>query len=57
MAAEKLGDGAGGAGAEERIEDHVARIGGADDDAVEQGFGLLRRMRLAAVFALQAFAA
>jgi hypothetical protein len=44
VAAEQLGDGAGRARAEERIEDHVAGIGGADDDAVEQGFGLLRRM-------------
>ena len=39
---------AGRAGAEERIEHDVARIGGGQQHAMQQRLGLLRRMRLAA---------
>ena len=54
--AEPLGDGAGGAGAEERIEDHVARVGRGEDHPVQQRLRLLRRMRPPAL-ALQPLAA
>ncbi len=40
--AQALGDGAGRAAAEEGVEHHVARLGRRHDDAVEQGFRLLR---------------
>ena len=57
VAAQHLGDGAGGAGAEERVQHHVARIGRAQDHPVQQRFGFLRRMRLVARRVLQPFAA
>ena len=52
-AAEALGHGAGGAGAEERVEHHVAGIGRRQQGAGEQRLGLLGRMDLAAVGVLQ----
>ena len=55
--AEAARDGAGRAGAEERIEDDVARIGRRHDAAEQQRLGLLRRMGLLAVLALQPLAA
>ena len=48
-AAELLGDRARRARAEERIEHHIARLGGGEQHAMEQRFGLLGRMKLAAV--------
>ena len=51
--AEPLRHRAGGAGAEERIEHHVARPGRRQQHAVQQRLGLLRRMRLLAVAAFQ----
>ena len=51
--AEPLGHRAGGAGAEERVEHEVARLGRGQQHAMQQRLGLLRRMRLAAVVALQ----
>src|SRR5258708_20959243 len=36
-------------GAEERVEDDIARLGRGEHDAMEERLGLLRRMRLAAV--------
>ena len=56
-AAEAARHRAGRAGAEERIEDRVAGIGRGHDAAEQQRFGLLRRVRLLAVVALQALAA
>ncbi|MPL60869.1 hypothetical protein SDC9_06431 [bioreactor metagenome] len=53
VAAEHLRHGAGGAGAKERVEHHVARIRRAEDDAVQKRLGLLRRMRLVAGIVLQ----
>ncbi len=57
MAAESSGDRTGRAGTEEGIEHDVARPGRGDHHAVEQGFGLLRRMRLLPVGAFQALMA
>lgn len=57
MAAEPAGDGAGRAGAEEGIEHDVARIAGGQQNAREQRFGLLGRMKLAAGLVLQPFLA
>ena len=48
VAAEALGDGAGGAGAEERIEDDVAGLRRGEQDAMEQRLGLLGRVDLPA---------
>ena len=45
VAAQPLGDRARCAGAEERIEHEVARLGGGEHDPVEQRLGLLGRMR------------
>ena len=56
MAAHFLGDRGGGAGPEKRIEDHVARFGRCQQDAVKQCFRFLRRVRLLAVL-LDAFGA
>ena len=53
MAAEALGDGAGGAGAEERVEHDVAGLRRGEQDAVEQRLGLLRRVDLLALAVLQ----
>ena len=50
---EPLGHRAGGAGAEEGIEHEVARIGGGEQDAVQQRLRLLRRVRLAPLAVLQ----
>src|SRR5208282_2174763 len=47
-AAEAAGDDTRGAGAEEGIEDHPARLGCRHDAAMEERFGLLGRVRLAA---------
>ena len=47
---------AGGAGAEERVEHHVAALGRGEQHAVEQCLGLLRRVRLVAVVVLQPLA-
>ena len=57
LAAQALRHRAGRAGAEKRIEHHVARLGRRQDHAVQQRFGLLRRMRLVAVAVLQPLAA
>ena len=46
FAPQPFGHRAGGAGAEERIEHHVAALGGGEQHAVEQAFGLLRRVDL-----------
>ncbi len=56
-AAEALGDGPGGPGAEERIEDDVPGLGRGEQDAGDQRLGLLRRMDLAARLVLQALLA
>ena len=53
-AAETLGDCAGGAGAVERIDDKVAGLRRRQQHAREQAFGLLRRVDLLAVLALEA---
>ena len=50
---EPLGDGARRAGAEEGIEHHVAGLRRGDQNAMQQRFRLLRRMRLAAAVVLQ----
>src|SRR5690606_18867913 len=50
LPAEALRHRAGRAGAEERIEHHVARLGRRQEHAVEQRLGLLRRVRLVAAF-------
>ena len=55
-AAQHLGDGPGGAGAEERVQHDIAGMGGGNKDAVQQGLGLLRGMGLVAVFILDALA-
>ncbi len=52
--AQAAGGGARGPGAEEGIEDDVARLGGSQDHPVQQGLGLLGRMRLGARLVLQA---
>src|SRR5215469_1510726 len=57
VAAEPLGDDAGGAGAEEGIEDEIARLGRSEDDAVKERLGLLGRMGLLSVPVLQPLAA
>ena len=54
---ELLGDGAGGARAEEGIENDVPGPGGREQDAGEQRLGLLGGMGLAALVVLQAFIA
>jgi hypothetical protein len=46
-----------GAGAEERIEHHVAGVGGGEEHAGQQGLGLLGRMDLLPIRVLQAFLA
>ena len=53
VAAEPLGDGAGGAGAEEGIEHDVAGLGVGEQDAVEQRLRLLGRVGLVALLVLQ----
>ena len=53
MAAETFGGGTGRARTEKGVEDEIARIGGREQDAVQQGFRLLRRMRLLAVITLE----
>ena len=57
VAAEPLGDGAGGAGSEEGIEDDIARARGGEDDAVQQRLGLLGGVDLGAGRILQPLAA
>ena len=52
VAAQHLGHGAGCAGAEERIKDHVTGVGGTDKDAMKERFGLLGGVRLASTFVL-----
>uniref|UniRef100_A0A0N4ZGX3 LigA n=1 Tax=Parastrongyloides trichosuri TaxID=131310 RepID=A0A0N4ZGX3_PARTI len=52
-----LGGRAGGASAEERIEDDVAGLSRGQDHPVQQGFRLLGRMNLGAVLVLQALIA
>src|SRR5690606_38132411 len=49
VAAQLFGDRAGRAGAEERVEDNIARTGTRRDDAPQQRFGLLRGVNLVAV--------
>ena len=49
VTAKALGNRAGGAGAEERVEHHVALVGRGQHDAIEQRFRLLRRVGLGAV--------
>ena len=44
-----LRHGGGGAGTQERIEHDIAGLAGGEDDTLQQGFRLLRRMRLTAV--------
>ena len=56
-AAEPLGDRASGAGAVERIDHEIARLRRRQQDARQQAFGLLGRMDLPAVLALEAFIA
>ncbi len=56
MAAEPLGHRAGRAGAEERIEHDVARLGRGQHDARQQRFRLLRRVQLVAIVVLQPLA-
>ena len=51
------GDRAGGARAEKRIEHEIAGVGGGEQHARQQRFGLLRRMGLAARRVLQPFGA
>jgi hypothetical protein len=53
--AEALGDDAGRAGAEERVEHDVAGRRRRQDDPVQQRFGLLGRMHLGAGLVLEAF--
>ena len=53
VTAEHLGNRSGGAGAKERVEDHIAGVGRRHDDPVQQAFRLLGRMRLVAVFILE----
>src|SRR5438445_31761 len=45
VAAETEGGKKRGTAAEERVEDEIAEIGGGEEDAFEQGDGLLRGMR------------
>src|SRR5207302_1875371 len=54
-AAEMLGDGAGGAGAAERIEHEIVDTRTRQDHAREQRLRLLRRMQLLAVAAFETF--
>ncbi|MNQ96361.1 hypothetical protein D3C85_1119620 [compost metagenome] len=56
-AAQALGGGARGAGAEEGVQDDVADAAGRQDDPVQQGLGLLGRVGLVAVLVLQALIA
>ena len=51
-AAQAAGHCASGPGPEERVQHHVARLGAGEQDAVEQGLRLLRRMGLDPVLAL-----
>ncbi len=53
VTAEAPGDRAGGAGAEEGIEDDFAWLGGGEHDAMQQGFRFLRGVQLAAFAVLQ----
>ena len=55
LAPQHLGDGTGRASAKERVKDHIARIGRANQYTVQQRFRLLRRMRLVTVFVFEAF--
>src|SRR6185369_16071809 len=56
VTSEALGNSAGRAGAEERIEDHILRFRRRQKNAVEQRLGLLCRVRLGAVAVLEALA-
>ncbi len=56
-AAQAVGDGAGRAGAAERVEHQVVGPRRREDDARQQRLGLLRRMQLLAVAAFESFLA
>src|SRR6185437_1703426 len=51
--AEPLGDDRGRARAEKRVEHHIARVARREDQAVQQRFGLLRRVGLPPAILLQ----
>ena len=57
VTAQHLRNGAGGASTKERIKDHVSGVGGADQNAMQQGFGFLGGVCFVAVFVFQALVA